>query len=544
MDKILTSQTLWEGFDPTEEQLDTVVLKQTKKGIINKQLYFTGRTLERGKTRVLATVCYANSAENKPAVLVVGNYSHTYDESILVDLAKRGFVAMSIDFAGRRDVGLHTLYPSELDYCNADVAKPMFDIYDTARETKLYEYALNCRRAITYLLNEEKVSQVSILTSGKGVYVGIIVLGADDRVTNGAIMFGNLTRVFPEPSKEEYKLDMDKDELERNIAYDALRQRWTLGLAPQTYALQIKVPVYVVNSANSPFVDIAETSKTFFRLNSNCRMLILPTCMDYLPSRYVDGVVKWLIGYEAKPKSEIKSFVDANGDYCVSVVTNRPIEQTSVWYCTNAEGSARYWTKATLSATDKGYVAKLNLFEKQCTVAFFATFEDDVTVSTPLVIESVTATNLKKSMNIIFSGTGNQMLIPVAPHGEWWNVNLEAKLAKGYLNIVGAKGNILATFAINDKSIRINPAFTVGFDICSKVKQQIKLTAVCKFGDINQEYSQTTQISGTGKWERVTFDKVNFRRNDDGRQMTDAEKVDLLVISAPDEFIVNNIFLV
>lgn len=544
MDKILTLQSLWEGFDPTAEQLDTVVLKQTKRGIITKQLYFTGRELAHGETRVLATVCFANSAENKPAVLVVGDYAHPYDESILVDLAKRGFVAMSIDFAGRCDFGLHTLYPEELDYCNADVAKSMFEISVTARETKLYEYALNCRRAITYLLSEEKVSQVSILTSNKGVYVGIMVLGVDNRVTNGAILFGNLTRMFPEPSKEEYKLDMDKDELERHIAYDTNRQMWTLGLAPQTYALQIKVPVYVVNSANSPFVNIAETSKTFFRLNSNSRFLILPTSMDYLPSRYSDGVAKWLMGYQAKPKSEIKSFVDASGDYCVAVATSRPIEQTSVWYCTNAEGSARYWTKAKLTATDKGYVAKLNLFEKECTVAFFATFEDDVTVSTPLVIEKVKTESFKKSMNIIFSGTGNQMLIPVAGRGEWWNVDLEPKLAKGYLNIVGAKGTILATFAINDKSIRINPAFTVGFDICSKVKQQIKITAVCKFGDINQEYSQTTEIVGTGKWERVTFDKVNFRRNDDGRQMTDTEKVDLLIISAPNEFIVNNIFLV
>lgn len=544
MDNVLTSQTLWEGYDPTAEKLDTVVLKQTKRGIVTKQLYFTGRELEHGKSRIFATVCYKDAPQGKPAVLVISNYSHPYDETILVDLAKRGFVAMAIDFAGRRELGLHTLYPEELDYCNADVAKSTFEINETARETKLYEYALNCRRAITYLLDEENVSQVSVLTSGKGVYVGIIVLGVETRVANGAILFGNLFRNFPEPSKSAYELDMNTDDLERHIAYDTSRQMWTLGLAPQTYAQQIKVPVYVVNSSNSPYVDIAETSRTFLRVNSDSRLLILPTSMDYLPARYTDGVARWLMGYETKPKSEIKSFVDGSGDYCIRVLTTRPLEKTSLWYCTDADDIARYWTKAVLTATDDGYVAKLNLFAKECTVASFVTFEDDVAVSTPLLTEKVKVNNVKKAINIIFSGSGNQMLIPVTSIDDWWNVNLEPKLAKGHLNIVGAKGKALATFAINDTSIRINSAFTLGFDVCCKVKQSVKITAVCRFGDINQEYSQTAEIVGTGKWERLTFDKVNFRRNDDGRQMTDEEKVDLLIISADNEFIVNNIFLV
>ena len=545
MDNVLSSQTLWEGFDPTAEQLDTVVIKQdTNNGIVTKYLYFTGRELEQGKSRIFATVCYENNRKAKTGVLVIGDYDKPIEEDILTDLATRGFVAMSIDFAGRRDVGLHTLYPEQLDYCNADVAKTMFEITQTARETKMYEYTLNCRRAITYLLEEQKVKDVSVLTSIKGVYVGIMVLGVENRVKNGVLLFGNLFRSYPEQIADDNMMRMNADELERHLAGELKRQMWSLGLAPQAYAMQIKVPVYVVNSANSPYVDITETSRTFFRLNGESRLLILPTAMDYLPTKYTDCVVRWLNGYVAKPKSEIKSFVDDNGDYCVRVQTTRPIDQTEVWYCADAEGKARHWTKANLEVTDNGYVAKINLFEKECTVAFFALFEDDVAVSTPLVVEKVTAQNPKKAMNIIFSGTGNQCLIPVAPRKMWWNVDLKPELAKGYLNLVGAKGKALATFAINDKSIRIDPAFTLGFDICSNVKQQIKITAVKMFGDKNQQYSQTTEVAGTGKWERVTFDKANFHRNDDGRQLTDEEKVDLLVISAENEFIVNNIFLV
>ena len=546
MESVLTSQTLWEGYDPAAEQLDIDPIKQTEKGgIVTKTLYFTGRTLSSGaKTRVFGTVCFKKSAENKPAVLVVSNYTRPIEMEVLSDLASRGFVAMSVDLAGKRAKGLHTIYPEEILYCNNDNALSMFEISETARETKLYEYTVSCRRAITYLLNEEHVSQVSVLTEGRGVYVGIIVLGVETRVKNGAILFGNLYRCFPVLSKDENVLDAGKDELERHIAYDTRRQQWTLGLAPQTYAQQIKVPVYVINSANSPFVDIVQTSKTMLRLNSDSRLLILPTSMDYIPKRYTDGVLTWLNGYEPSPRAEIKSFRNDSGDYCISVKTDKPLSQTSLWYCTDADSRAKHWTKATLTQSNDCYVAKLNLYEKECNIASFATFNGNVAESTLVLTERVSAVNVTKALNIIFSGTGKQTLVPLVDDGRWWNVDLEPQFDKGYLNILGAKGRVLATFAINDKSIRINQSFTVVFDVCCNVRQQIKLVAVTKFGDANLQYSQYVQLAGNGKWEHITFDKVNFHREGDGKQLLDSEKVEMLAIVADNEFLVNNIFLV
>lgn len=541
----MTSQTLWENFDPTAEQLDIDLIKQAHKdGVVTKQLYFTGRTVQHGKTRVYGTVCYPTNGTNHSAVLLVGSYSKTIEIDALHDLAKRGFVAMSVDLAGTREKGLHTLYPEELDYCNQVNAVPIFTIADTARETKLYEYAVCCRRAITYLLDVEHVPQVSVLTVGKGVYVGIIVLGVDARVKNGAILFGNLYRNYPVLDQDENMLDAGKDELERHIAYDTLRQQWTMGLAPQTYAQQIKVPVYVVNSANSPFVDVMQTSKTMLRVNGDSRLLVLPTSMDYLPSRYTDSVTHWLKGYLPKPRSEIRSFRNQSGDYCILVKTDCPLAKTSLWYCTDFESRAKHWTKATLVSSEEGYIAKLNLYEKECNIAAFAVFDEDVAESTMLLAEKVTANNVIKALNIIFSGTGKQTLVPLVADGAWWNVNLEPHLDKGYLGILGAKGRTLATFAINDKSIRINPAFTVVFDACSHVRQQVKLLAITKFGEENLIYSQSVQLIGNGKWEHVTFDKVNFHRDSDGKQLLDSEKVDMLIIHADEEILVNNIFLV
>ena len=55
--------------------------------------------------------------------------------------------------------------------------------------------------------------------------------------------------------------------LNRHLEYDICRQSWTLGLAPQSYAMKIGIPLYVINSANSSYVDIEQINKTGARLN-------------------------------------------------------------------------------------------------------------------------------------------------------------------------------------------------------------------------------------------------------------------------------------
>lgn len=535
---VLNSQDLWEDFDPRAVELDVVVLSEAKsRGIVTKSVYFTGRVLpDNTKTRVYAQLCYKATAKDKPAVLVVSNYSRQINEQALRDVASRGFVAMSIDFAGRREVGLHSLYPESLSYCNADVARTIFDVDNTPRETKLFEYALNCRRAITYLLDVEGVDSVSVLTASKGVYVGVIVLGVDTRVKNGVILFGNLNRDYPAPTEEE------KADLQRNLAYDNRRQVWTLGLAPQTYVSQIKVPVYVVNSANSPYVDLAQASRMYMRINSDSRFVVLPNTLDYLPSVYVDGVIRWLNGEQAPQKSEIKSFTDGD-DYCLRVVTTHPLDKTSLWYCSN-DGKAKHFVKAELTQSDNEYVARLNLYERECDVEAFALFDGDIAVSTTLFHERVSANNVKKPANIMFSGTGKQALIPLSTAGQWWNVKLQPKFAKGPLGIVGAKGKVLATFAISDKSVHTTSTFTVCLDVCSKVNQRVTVTAVRNFGEDNDCYAQSVEVVAANRWQRLNFDRASFHHVKDGKPLSDVDRVDALIISAESDVVVNNIFLV
>ena len=539
MEDILTSQTLWEGYDPLSEELDVTILNTCESdGIVTKRLYFTGREVTDGKTRVFGVVCQKASRATRPAVLIINDFNKQIDEKVLVDLAERGFVAMAIDYVGEREEGLFTLYPQQLKYCNASAHQDPFNIVTTAREIKLYEYALNSRRAITYLQTCEKVKGVSVFAVSKGVDVGTMVLGTDDRVTNGILAFGRIWRNYPEmPAADAHDLD-------KQIEHDFKSQSWMLGLAPQTYMLQIKVPLYIIISANSYYTNVRNANKSFGRVNCVSKLLILPKSPDYLPSRYTGGVVKWLKGHYESDSAEIVPCHEG-GDYCLRVITQLPLSKITLWYTINAVGRGKHWIKANLkpSEDNSGYYAEISLYEQNCKILAFAQIDGDLPTSTRLFEDSVTVVNLKKANNIIFSAASGHELPPVCTTGEWWNVDLEPRFAKGPMGIVGAIGKAHASFAINDTSLRYNSAFTLGFDVYSQVRQRVKVTAICKFGEQNECYELSAELFG-GKWERVMFEKEKFQRGLDGKHLTEKDKVDAFIISADNEFIINNILLV
>ena len=539
MEEILTLEKLWEGFDPNAEELDVDVINVSETdGIVTKRLYFTGRTVDGGKSRVYGVVCNKATRSTRPAVLIINNFNKQMDEKVLFDFAKRGFVAMAIDYVGAREAGLYTLYPDCLSYCNASAGQDPFNVVTTAKEIKLYEYALNSRRAVSYLLGNEKVNGVSVFAVSKGVDVGTMVMGTDDRITNGILALGRIWRNYPEFVAAE-----GKDTLAKQIEYDYKSQSWMLGLAPQTYILQIKVPLYIIISANSFYTNVRNANKSFVRVNCVSKLLILPKSPDYIPTKYTSGVVKWLKGNYESDSAEIVASREG-GNYRLKVLTNVPLERITMWYTINAVGRGKHWVKANLTEDKAGsYSAEIDLYEPNCKVLAFAQIDGEVPVTTRLFEDTVTVTNLKKVNNIIFNASSGHELPPVCTTGEWWNVDLTPKFAKGPMNIVGAIGKAHASFAINDTTQRYNSSFTLGFDVYSATKQNIKVTAICKFGEQNDCYQLSSSVFG-GKWERIMFEKEKFHREFDGRQLSEKDKVDGFIISADNDFIINNILLV
>ena len=541
--ELLTNKTLWEGFDPSAEQLDVTVAKVvTDDQLTFKKIYFTGRTFASGrKTRVCANICQPNKKSSKAVLLVSNSNGSTHDEE-LKNIAQNGFLAMWVDINGRTENGCGTMYPEEVSYCNAVENKDIFYFGETARESKLYEQSLCYMRAITYLVGEEKVKTISVVTIGECSTIGAIVCAQDKRVTNGLFMFGRLHIDYPQA---DCAVDNNAT-LQEQFAYEDKRQAWTMGLAPQSYAMNITVPVYVVNSANSHAVDIVEISNVYNRVNEQSRLLIVPDMFDCLDLRYIKSAIAWCKGTNVKEDYDLSYFVE-DGNYFVKLQTSAKIGNCTIWYCTNANSRAKHWKNAQLQKGEDGYIAKLDLYQENCNVVAFAQINGKVIISSTLLEISVNdAQNVKIPNSIVYTGEGDYHLMSAGAEGAWMFTNAQPKTQKGYLGIVGTEGNCLATFALCDASVKKNSSFAVTFDICATTQSMLTVAVVCNYGQSNDAYIAKVELVGDGKWQRVTFDASDFRSNNSalGKAMTDEQTPQLLVLKSDQTFLVNNIILV
>ena len=549
MEKFLTSAALWQDFDPQAESLETNVLKTVEEdGIVTQTVYFTGRSVADGKTRVLGKVCQKNTKSVKPAVLIIDSYKKPVNVEELKYWAQNGFIAMAIDYAGRCTQGLCTLYPTSLDYCNSDVAQGYFYVGESAKQSKIYDYALNSMRAITFLTQVCKAKSVSVVAVKKGTSVGAIVLGADKRVKNGAVVFGSLYREYPPyvgDAPQDEAVELGEDELSDRLNYEEKRQMWTAGIAPQTYAMQTTVPVYVACSAVSPYVDVIDTDKMYDRLNDDSRMLLLPDVMDYLPDHYTESIVKWLKGSTASSDVTLQPFEDDKGNQCIKVLAPNATDKVELWYCRNPKNRARNWVQAPLTKVEDGYNAKLDLYSQNCRVVAFALIHGAVDITSELCeINVVNAKRVRTPVRSVFSTTNKDHMIPIGKSNTWHGDKLKVEYGKGYLDIEGAKGVGMATFALNDPCVQGVDTFMISFDVCCNVAQTLRVYATCDFGGANDTYTQAVQLTGDGKWQRVTMEYSNFHSVADAHQMTDDERVQVLYFVADEQFMVNNVFLV
>lgn len=544
MEQVLTSTVLWQDFDPEKEPLDANILKVAEDGNFSvKSVYFTGRKVSDGQTRVFAKVCQKIDKPSRQAVLLINDYTKPICEGELKFWAENGFLAMTIDYAGHSAKGAFTLYPSSLNYCNAEAKKGYYQFGATVRESKIYEYALNSMRAVTYLLREAKAKSVSVITVKKGARVGAIVMGTDSRIANGTVVFNSLFAEFPHYKADKYAGSKDGS-LEARLAYEDRAQCWNTGLAPQTYAMQIKVPVYFILSANSPVVDLLSANKMFYRLNSSCRILMLPSVLDYVPDEYTQSIVKWSKNGTASDDVLLKKHSEGGNDNFVRVETKLPLSRLTLWYSRNFEGNARNWSVAPLKRTVNGYIAELDVFSQESSVLAFVSVTGSVNYTTPLCELKISKPRkVKITTRSIYVGTGESNLLPLSLGDEWHGKQHAVEHTAGYLGIKGAKSSGLVTFAVNDPSVRHSEIFTVSFDICCKVHQDLKVFAVTDFGKENNKFCATVQLNGDGKWQRITVEQSRFK-TDDGRQMGEDAQAQVLAFSAEKEFMVNNIFLV
>ena len=150
--------TLWRDFDSEALELDVEVVESGEKdGLIYTYQYFNGEKCPDGNSRVYSLFVHKKGKRDLPAVLLLGEPDKRMDVRHAEYWANKGYAVLVFDNAGEGDdAERFTLYPKSIDYANIRRAGRHATNCDTnAKETSWYHWAINTRRAVTFLEKSE-----------------------------------------------------------------------------------------------------------------------------------------------------------------------------------------------------------------------------------------------------------------------------------------------------------------------------------------------------------------------------------------------------
>ena len=189
-------------------------------------------------------------------------------------------------------------------------------------------------------------------------------------------------------------------------------------------------------------------------------------------------------------------------------------------------------------------MARLDCYGEQTRIAAFATVKGSIAVSSMLEEFTVNAPDrIDVRTRSLYEGREQGFLIDFGG-SNWHSAQGGVQYVKGYLDIRGAKGKNIATFAICDPKVLYEKGLTVSFDVSCKARQQLRVYALSDVGSKNTAYVAQSQLVGGGRWQRITLEHDDFHMTKDGHQMPEDEIVQLLAFQAEEEFMLNNVFLV
>lgn len=548
MSNINSPIELWQDFDSSALPLDVNIAatKITDQYTI-QHIYFTGTSTDNGCIRVYGVVVKNNQkCTNGLALLLINDLNKGIDIQELKYWADRGRVAMSIDYLGQGE-GIHTVYPQSMQYL---VNAHKHQQTTSPKQSCWYQYSAMTMRAIEYLRSRDDVQHLSLMSIANGSNIAMIVLGIDNRIDNGALIFGNLyyeSNIKSSQTVDEDN-DQDNDEDNQQPINTAITDigHTTLLLAGQNYLPLIKVPIYVVATGNSNVSDIVSLSDTYFRTSEHSRLLIIPDGYDYMQDNVVEGIDRWLQGTTVSEDIDL-TYDNKDGVLTIYANTGIELQQLQLWYCRNGQHKGKHWCSTTLQPTDivNRYSATINLYSNNCTVLAVVVAQDIVNVSsTILSIDIDSSYKIGHSTALIYRGGDNFHFVNFA-NNHWHGIDAGVCTKIGYLDIEGIEGNAFGTFAIHDDKYSYHESDAMAFDISCNTQQTLRVVAVENFGCDNKTlYQATVPLVGDGKWQRITIDKSHFSRVGDGHSMGKDSTVDLFVFLADQPFMLNNLCVI
>ena len=557
---ILTPQALWGNFKLDKVPQSEIISEKKVGDVIVSHVYIDGRNTQAGQVKVYATIARNVQLSIMPAVLIVQDFEKRSGDDVVIELAKRGYMAVSVDVSGKREDGLnYTLYPEDIDYANyVNVKDTLTEIKKGVKDSCWYEWGLAVRYVLGYLKNQPCVNSIGAIGIKDGATLLWQIAGTD----NSLSAFVAVMNAGWQAYKNQFKFKTAGADVQ--MSDDMFK--YVAGVEPQSYATGVKCPTLMLVATNSNRYDADRAYDTVARIDDKIYSAIdyTPNAVSNVGSSAIRNTILFLDEFlmrglknaENLPTNpEVKCAIK-NGKMEIEVLADETeLAELCAFVSEGMETPClRAWKK--ISGKDKNEKGRrvfyYSPYPESGIVTFFvqARYDNSFTVCSPISAKKFKPeeVNIKHKERIVFSGREEDA---VSIFGERSLVdesfslkidkNIGVKEKSGPMGISGAYAeNGLVTFKINaEKDKPVDDAMLM-LDVYVKSDDELTVKLICDYFGKKTEYMCKVAVKGGKVWHNVQIDMNKFKTAD-GKIIKSYSQVNAIEFMLNGTYIINNV---
>lgn len=556
---VFTPLSIWKDFLIEEKPVAEIVNEEVIDGVVITRFYIDGKKYKDGSVKIYLTSAKSQALDVVPALFVLPNFEDGIDENLLIDLAKRGYYALSIDLIGNIEGKENfTIYPESISYANYENAKSkLMEVEKDVKGTCWYVWDVATKYALEYLKNLSFVKGIA----GLGVSTAATVLW---HVCANEKAFFSVAFLFNagwEAYKDKY--ETEKTDLSSDMSDEMLK--YLAGIGPEAYAPYVNCPIYILSATNSDKFECDRAADTLARVKNKIYTALDYSInhSDYAQKEAYENVIAFFNGvFESSRKinlpitPEIECDV-VNGEMIVTAKVEERAKKVRLYASEQTEEpSLRAWIRQEEKKVGEENVVEFKYLPYDSTdkVFFFVQAEYDrgFTLSSAIVMKKFNHGEVKtrRKQNILFSARNQDTAYSmVALKTDGTPIDLEgevkASIKSGPMNIDGvySKGGLI-TYKVNaDGDKPIDDAILMA-DIYVKEDAEVKISLLCSMKTEDFiEYSYTLNLKGGEIWHNVKMEMNRFK-SEEGRVLKSYSNVNALKITTDKEYLINNVLWV
>lgn len=553
--EILTPNLLWNSL-VIEQVPEAQTIGEYKEGDVSlSRLRVDGRVVSDGQVKIYCVLARNVKKKKQPTLFILQKFTDGADETLAMELAKKGFCAFVVNLGGNDGVNNnYTLYPNSLSFANFKQTHIDMDtVTDDVKNTCWFEWGVTARYALKYLKSLPFVGALG----GLGIYDSATVLW-NMTVTNEFDAYAFILNAGWRAYKGNYKFTGTVDE---EFSDDKIK--YIAGIEPQSYASHVKAPTIISLATNSPDFDFERAHDTFARINPETYATINYTvggidCVDDVAFQNVlTFFEKTLVSKKTNELPEDAS-IKCEIENGVAIVSVSACEENLKSICIYAseetfDPAMRQWQKVTKHKKTGGkYIFKYLPFNQSGAVFFFAecVYKNGFVISSDVVAKKFAPNevNFSHPSKILYSSREENAISAFYPAGAN-NKKPSGLLIKKGACVIEKKGPMditgvtcesgLVSFKMGMKKFRPQDDGILLLDAHMTHGGMLTIKLVSNRNMEKIEYTTRAKVASGDIWNNLKF-PINVFKSPEGRSISSMEKIDSIEISADNEYLINN----